>query len=700
MFPGGTLMVLKLRSIKTRVLLLAGAGFIGACTILTFAGTQIMMSEGRSDAVVTASTLLNQYKGLVQAEIGRAVSAASITRSTAEAIVYDYKVERGEVAEILARAVEGQPSLIGMTLAFEPDAMDRQDKNFLADPYSDSSGRFAPYFYWTKDRKVTVEPVELTLKPDAIANWYTKPLRDNRDQIVPAYHSQIDGQDVLLSTVSAVIRRDNVPVGIVTADLALDGISKTIGTLKPFGEGTVSLVGAGGLWVANNDPQVLGQPVDDAVIADLTAKAKESPEGYADTMLKDSDGNDIYRAVVPVSFPGIEEPWLLAISVPADAMVSGAIEARNLMLLTAAGLLALALLGAWWAARSLSTPITRITGTMKRLAQGDTSVTVTDIGRIDEIGAMAGAVQVFKEALIAKKEADEAAAAEADAKMRRAQMLDQLTRQFEANVSALTSGLAAAATEMESTAQSMASVADQTTSQSVTVASAAEQTSANVQTVAAATEELSISIREIASQVGQSSRIAEQAVVDAQRTNETVQTLATSAERIGDVVQLINNIASQTNLLALNATIEAARAGEAGKGFAVVASEVKHLATQTSKATEEISAQIASVQQATAEAVQAIHAIARTIGEMSQISVSISAAMEEQGAATAEISRNVQEAARGTEAVTGNIHEMRQGAGETGQAAAQVLTSAQELARHSETLSREVSSFLSGVKAA
>ena len=689
-------MVLKLRSIKTRVLLLAGAGFITACTVLTFAGTQIMMSRGRSEAVTTAHALLNQYKDFVQAEVSRAVAAATVANATVEAVAYDYKVDRDELAEVLARTVESQRNLVGMALAFEPDALDRHDKDFLAHTYSDPTGRFAPYFFWTKDGKVAVEPLNMK----GAESWYDKPLRENRSQITPAYVYPVNGEDVLMSTVSIVVRRDAKPIGIITADLSLKKISEAIESLKPFGEGTVSLVGSGNLWVANKEAGLIGKPSEDKLIANLLEKAKASSDGYADTTIVDASGEEIYRAVVPVTFPGIEEPWILSIAVPADAMVDGAIDARNLMLMTAGGLLVLALLGAWWAARSLATPITRITETMKTLASGDTAVTVTDIERVDEIGAMAGAVQVFKEALIAKKEADEAAAIEAEAKMRRAQMLDELTRQFEANVSALTSGLAAAATQMESTAQSMTSVADQTTHQSMTIASAAEQTSANVQTVAAATEELSISIREIATQVGQSSRIAEQAVLDAQRTNATVQTLASSAERIGDVVQLINTIASQTNLLALNATIEAARAGEAGKGFAVVASEVKHLATQTSKATEEISAQISSVQQATAEAVQAIQAIARTIGEMSQISVSISAAMEEQGAATAEISRNVQEAARGTEAVTGNIHEMRQGAGETGQAAAQVLTSAQELARHSETLSREVSSFLSGVKAA
>jgi methyl-accepting chemotaxis protein len=350
--------------------------------------------------------------------------------------------------------------------------------------------------------------------------------------------------------------------------------------------------------------------------------------------------------------------------------------------------------------RAVSLPIVNLSNVMGRLSQDDLAAEIKGGERGDEVGVMARALAVFKDALVAKKAADAAMAAENEAKMRRAQRLDDLTRRFETKVSALTQGLGAAATEMEATAQSMTAIADETTAQSVNVAGAAEQTSANVQTVAAATEELSSSIHEISARVAQSTGIAQKAVHKAQITDQTVQALAADAARIGDVIALINNIASQTNLLALNATIEAARAGEAGRGFAVVAAEVKALAGQTTQATEEITTQIAAIQSATDGAVASVRDILEIIGEMSAISGSVAAAVEEQGAATQEIARNVQEAARGTEMVTTSILDVKTGAGETGAAASQVLTAAQGLARHSADLEQEVVDFLSGVKAA
>ncbi len=351
--------------------------------------------------------------------------------------------------------------------------------------------------------------------------------------------------------------------------------------------------------------------------------------------------------------------------------------------------------------RAISRPIMNMTSSMNLLANGNLSTEIPAIGRTDEIGQMADAVQVFKDnAIEVDRLQSERAEQEKLAEEKKRQDMQKLADDFEMSVSEVVKTVSAAATELQSTAQQMTSTADQTKDQAGHVGSASENASGNVQTVAAAAEELSASISEISRQINDSNTISQQAVGDAEATNEAVQGLATAAQKIGDVVSLIQDIAEQTNLLALNATIEAARAGEAGKGFAVVASEVKSLANQTANATEEISNQINEMQQATAGTVSSIEKITEVINQISGNATTIASAIEQQNSSTQEISRNVQQASQGTREVAENIGSVSQAAEETGTAAGQVLESAGELSQQSELLRSKVESFISELRAA
>jgi methyl-accepting chemotaxis protein len=367
-------------------------------------------------------------------------------------------------------------------------------------------------------------------------------------------------------------------------------------------------------------------------------------------------------------------------------------------LLTCLGGLVVVGFGVVIIARSVARPLSAITATIKRVAEGNEDVEIPHANRADEIGALARAIHIFQEAMGRNRNLNSQVLQDARAREERARHIETSVEEFRGAIGDVLRAVTTNASAMRETAQSITRVASDANGRAAAAATATEQASSNVNAVASAAEELSASVEEIGRQVRQSAAVVEQAGQRTEKSVAEIESLAAATQRIDGVLNLIQTIAEQTNLLALNATIEAARAGEAGRGFAVVAHEVKALAEQTAKATSEIGQNVGLIQSSTRTAVDSVREIGHAVHDINEVTSNIASAVGQQDAATREISSNAQSAAQGNETLVANIGSLSQAIGETNKAASSVLSASSDLTATAETLSREVDKFFRNLR--
>ena len=324
-------------------------------------------------------------------------------------------------------------------------------------------------------------------------------------------------------------------------------------------------------------------------------------------------------------------------------------------------------------AGSISRPLKRVYDTLALVASGDLTAR-SPINTHDEMGMLAGEVNVMAEKLQCT--------------------MNQVVQ------SSLQ--VAAAASELNATAERIATGAEEVAAQTGTVATASEEMAATSMSIAQNCHHAADGSEHANTRARAGAAVVEQTVAVmgriASRVTSSAQTVAglgARSDQIGEIIGTIEDIADQTNLLALNAAIEAARAGEQGRGFAVVADEVRALAERTTRATREIAEMIKAIQTETKGAVdameqgvcevesgtreaaksgEALREILDLISEVTMQVNQIATAAEQQTATTGEITGNIQQ-------ITEVVHDTSRGAHDSAVAAGRLAGLAGDLRR-------------------
>lgn len=413
---------MKFSNLSIRAKLMTGAGVIIASSlaVIVLGGISLMSATASREAEAQARALMSSYTEMVSGEFGNLIGTTRGLSAAIEGTLEHGQFSRDQLGEMVKSTVAANPALTGMTLAFEANALDGSDARHIGHQYADATGRFVPYFT-NSARGVQTELVDMSPE-NGTASWYDIPLRENRDLVTAPYTYPIDGKSVLLSTYSEVIRKDNRPVGILTADLSLDTIGQIVAEMKPLGTGRLMLVSHDTQWVAHWDPAQVGQLMPPAYATGLLSEGMiQTGQTYVD-----ATGTELFAFSSRVQFPGVAEEWTMLMEIPTSTIYASIEQTRLFALIASAVLLLLTLGLVYVGAGMIAKPIVRITGVMRTLTQGKYDIEVPYQSGKDEIGDMARAVEIFRENGLKISQMTEAEAARiiADEQSRRDMMTD------------------------------------------------------------------------------------------------------------------------------------------------------------------------------------------------------------------------------------------------------------------------------------
>jgi methyl-accepting chemotaxis protein len=338
--------------------------------------------------------------GQVKARLDEGLTIAENLAHTFGALKSEGEVERPVFDRVLRETMANNSGLSGVWAGYEPNALDGRDEEFKdSGPTTDQSGRYLTYWYDFKDKN-GLSKFHLQYYSGPSAQYYTEPLAKNRPYITEPTVYNIEGKDVLLTSLAAPILDEGTPIGVVGTDVQLGDIWSQLASVKPLETGSVYVISNDGRWVAHPDTEALGKPAADTY-AFLKDALPDIQAGKAVEIRTESgtDGAPSVHLLVPIPIGETGQPWSVMVNLPESQIAATANSLKRSIIMGGALLVLVLIAALWFVARGISRPLKAMTHTMQMIVDGEgVDATIGHTERGDEIGAMSRALVSLKDA--------------------------------------------------------------------------------------------------------------------------------------------------------------------------------------------------------------------------------------------------------------------------------------------------------------